>query len=128
MSAARQRTGRLAEEIVAARLDASGWTVLERNARVPEVRGELDLIALDAAELVFVEVKARREGTLAGPETPAMAVGGRKRVKLRALACAWVRDRGAGLPRHRGLRFDVIGVRLDARGRVVDYEHLRAAF
>ncbi len=77
---------------------------------------------------MFVEVKARRAGATLGPETPAMAVGARKRAKLRSLAIAWLRDRGYDVPRHRDLRFDVIGVRLDAAGRVTEYEHIRAAF
>jgi len=114
--------------MVAERLRAAGWVILARNARTSEVRGELDLIALHGRELVFVEVKARRVGSLAGPETPAMAVGPRKRAKLRSLAMAWLRDTGPEVPRHRGLRFDVVGLRLDARGRAVEYEHLRAAF
>ncbi|MGH2987019.1 MAG: YraN family protein, partial [Solirubrobacterales bacterium] len=77
---------------------------------------------------VFVEVKARRAGSIPGPETPAMAVGPRKRTKLRGLAAAWLRDRGYDVPRHRDLRFDVVGLRVDAAGRVVEYEHLRGAF
>jgi len=128
MSAARQRTGRLAESLVAEQLRDAGWEILARNARTSEVRGELDLIALDGPDLVFVEVKARRAGTSSGPETPAMAVGARKRAKLRSLATAWLRDAGSGVPRHRALRFDVVGIRLDARGRAREYEHLRAAF
>jgi putative endonuclease len=128
MSEARRRTGQLAEELVAGRLRDAGWVILTRNARTSEVRGELDLIALDGGELVFVEVKARRAQALAGPETPAMAVGARKRAKLRSLATAWLRDAGPAVPAHRGLRFDVVGLRLDGSGRVVDYEHLRAAF
>ena len=99
-----------------------------RNVRVGDVRGEIDLIALDGVALVFVEVKARRVGAGAGPETPAMAVGRRKRAKLRGLAAAWLRERGYDVPRHRDLRFDVIGLRVDASGRVTEYEHLRAAF
>ena len=43
-----------------------------------------------------------------------MAVGPRKRAKLRSLAAAWLRDRGYDVPRHRELRFDVVGLRLDA--------------
>ena len=77
---------------------------------------------------MFVEVKARRVGAAGGPETPAMAVGPRKRAKLRGLAAAWLRERGYDVPRHRDLRFDVIGLRVDASGRVTEYEHLRAAF
>ena len=57
-----------------------------------------------------------------------MAVGPRKRAKLRALAAAWLRDRGYDVPRHRDLRFDVVGLRLDGAGRVTEYEHLRGAF
>lgn len=128
MTAARQRTGRHGEELVAARLERAGWLVLERNARTREVRGEIDLIALDADALVFVEVKARRAGSPGGPETPAMAVGPRKRAKLRSLAAAWLRDRGYEVPRHRQLRFDVVGLRLDGAERVTEYEHLRGAF
>ena len=127
MTAARQSTGRQGEQIVARRLAAAGWRIVERNSRVPGIRGELDLIGVDGPDLVFVEVKARAESTL-GPETPAMAVGPRKRAKLRALAAAWLRERGYAVPRHRDLRFDVVGLRLDATDRVVEYEHLRAAF
>ncbi len=128
MTAARQRTGRDAEAVVAARLERAGWRTVDRNARTSEVRGEIDLIALDGDALVFVEVKARRAGSVGGPETPAMAVGPRKRAKLRSLAAAWLRDRGYDVPRHRELRFDVVGLRLDASGRVTEYEHLRGAF
>jgi putative endonuclease len=128
VTAARQQLGRIAEDLVAQRLQRAGWTIVARNARTADVRGELDLIALDGAALVFVEIKARRAGTLAGPETPALAVGPRKRAKIRGLAAAWLRDRGYDVPRHRELRFDVVGVRLDSAGRVVEHEHLRAAF
>ena len=127
MSDARQRLGRAAEALVAARLRAAGWTLLARNVRVSELRGELDLIALDGHALVFVEVKARRAGTAAGPETPALAVGPRKRAKIRALAAAWLREHRGELPRHRDLRFDVVGVRVDGAA-LVGYEHIRAAF
>jgi putative endonuclease len=128
MTAARQTLGRSAEALVASRLAREGWQIVARNVRVGDVRGEIDLIALDGVALVFVEVKARRVGAAAGPETPAMAVGPRKRAKLRGLAAAWLRERGYDVPPHRDLRFDVIGLRVDASGRVTEYEHLRAAF
>jgi putative endonuclease len=128
MTQARLRTGRVAEQLVAERLEGAGWQIVARNARTAEVRGELDMIALDGAALVFVEVKARTVGSVTGPETPAMAVGPRKQAKLRGLAAAWLRDRGYEVPRHRDLRFDVVGVRIDAAGRAVEYEHLRGAF
>lgn len=128
MTVARQTLGRDAERLVAERLIRTGWRIVARNVRVAELRGEIDLIAVDGPALVFVEVKARRAGSALGPETPAMAVGPRKRAKLRSLAAAWLRERGYDVPRHRDLRFDVVGLRLDSAGRVTEYEHIRAAF
>ena len=107
MTAARQRLGRSAEDLVAARLERAGWRIVARNARTAAVRGEIDLIALDGPALVFVEVKARRAGLDAGPETPAMAVGaaqaGEAPQPRRGLAARPRHD----VPRHRELRFDV---------------------
>jgi putative endonuclease len=128
MTIARQSLGRQGEDLVAQRLRRDGWSIVGRNVRTSDVRGELDLIGVDGDALVFVEVKARRDGSARGPETPALAVGARKQMKLRALASAWLRDRGYDVPRHRTLRFDVVGLRLDAAGRVTEYSHLRAAF
>jgi putative endonuclease len=102
--------------------------IVDRNVRTPQVRGEIDLVALDGAALVFVEVKTLSDRTRAGPERPVLAVGPRKRRKLRSLALAWLRDRDGAVPRHSRLRFDVVGVRLDSRGRAVEWEHLRGAF
>ena len=124
MTKARRRLGRVAEDLVARRLESQGWMIVERNARTRT--GELDLIALDGGTLVFVEVKAGRAGSRAGPERPALAVDRRKQLRLRRLAGAWLASAGA-LPRFAALRFDVVGVRLDG-ARVVAYEHLRGAF
>jgi putative endonuclease len=128
MSDARQRLGRTAEALVADSLQHRGMRIVARNARTSSVRGELDLIALDGPALVFVEVKALRASSVAGPERPAMAVGQRKRHKLRSLALAWLRDHDGSVPPHDTLRFDVVGVRVDGRGAVAEWEHVRAAF
>jgi len=85
----------------------------------PQALEEGEVEQAQVARLVIVEL---------GPERPAMAVGPRKRAKIRALAAAWLRERGYDVPRHRDLRFDVVGLRLDGRGKVTEYEHLRAAF
>jgi putative endonuclease len=124
----RHRLGRAAEALVAGRLERMGWRIVARNARTSTVRGELDLVAIDGGTLVFVEVKALSAASAAGPERPAMAVGHRKRHKLRTLALAWLRDHDGSVPPHRTLRFDVVGVRVDSEGRVVEREHLRGAF
>jgi putative endonuclease len=125
MTLTRQRTGRAAEDLAAERLAALGWRILERNARTR--LGEIDLVALDGAVLVFVEVKAGRRGSRYGPERPVLAVGPRKQLRLRRLAAAWMAlNRGA--VRYREIRFDVVGVSFGGDGEAPELEHLRAAF
>ena len=125
MTERRQRLGRWAEDLVAARLTAAGWRVLERNARTRY--GELDIVALDGPALVFVEVKAGRKGSAYGPERPVLAVDFRKQRRVRSLATAWMTER-RGTPRYAEIRFDAVGVTFDPAGRVTDYEHIEGAF
>jgi len=125
VTAIRQRLGRAAEDLVAERLAAAAWELLERNARTRH--GEIDLVALDDRTLVFVEVKAGRAGSIYGPERPVLAVGPQKQRRIRRLATAWMSER-RGLPRYTQIRFDAIGVTYDRAGFVADYEHIRNAF
>jgi putative endonuclease len=124
MTFARQRLGRAAEDLVAARLERAGWGIVARNVRLPS--GELDIVALDGSTLVFVEVKAGRAGAARGPERPAHAVGNRKQLKLRRLAREWIAER-RGPSGVAGYRFDVVGVSFGQDG-FADVDHLRAAF
>ena len=125
MTVARQRTGRRAEDLVAHRLAAAGWEIVERNARTRY--GELDIVALDGRTLVFVEVKAGRTGASFGPERPILAVDTRKQGRVRKLATAWMAERRQA-PRYEEIRFDAVGVTFDRAGRAVDVEHIPAAF
>jgi putative endonuclease len=125
MTGARQQLGQAAEDLVAARLAAAGWRILERNAR--SRHGELDLVALDGADLVFVEVKAGRAGSRHGPERPVLSVDFRKQRRIRRLATAWICER-RDPPRYDEIRFDAIGVTFDHAGDAVDVEHLTGAF
>lgn len=128
MTAERQARGGAAEQFVARRLIAAGLEILERNARPPGCRGELDIVARDGRAIVFVEVKARAVGAVAGPTSPALAVGHRKQAQLRRLAAAWLRARPSGLGGFAELRFDVAGVWMGAGDVVVGCQYLRAAF
>lgn len=127
MTMGRQRLGRQGERIVARELTRRGWRVVARNARPAELRGELDIVALDGRELVIVEVKAGRLGARSGPVTPLEMVGPRKQARLRSLASAWAAEHRAELPRLSGLRIDVVALRVDAAGRVAEWRHVRAA-
>jgi putative endonuclease len=125
MTVARRRTGQIAEDLVAERLTAAGWEIIERNARTRH--GELDIVARDSRTLVFIEVKAAREGVHHGPERPILSVDFRKQRRVRRLATAWMSQR-RGLPPYEEIRFDAVGVTLDRADRPVDVEHIRAAF
>lgn len=125
MTAQRRQLGRRAEDLVAARLEADGWQIVERNARTRY--GELDLVALDGDALVFVEVKAGRAGAAFGPERPVLSVDLRKQRRIRSLATAWLNEH-RGLPRYSDIRFDAVGVTYDRAGRAADLEHIEGAF
>jgi putative endonuclease len=125
MTRTRQRLGQAAEDLVAERLAAATWELVERNARTRH--GELDIVALDDRTLVFVEVKAGRADSDFGPERPIEAIGPRKQRRIRRLATAWMGERRE-LPRYDEIRFDAIGVTYDRAGRVTDYEHISGAF
>lgn len=93
--------GREGEDRAAEFLRARGYRVLARNVRFP--RGELDLVCLDGATLVFVEVKARSAkayGSALG------AVDARKRRTLRRLAGEYAQ---IVAPNAR-YRFDVVAI------------------
>lgn len=119
----RQRTGAAGEELAVAHLRRQGYTILARNWRVAagELRGELDIVALDRGVAVFVEVKARCDDRFGGP---LVAVTARKQRQVRALAAEFLRS--ARL-RARAVRFDVVGVWLPP-GEEPQIEHVRGAF
>ena len=126
MTRTRLRLGRAAEDLVAARLAAARWEIVERNARTRF--GELDVVALDGGTLVFLEVKAGRDGSDFGPERPILAIGPRKQRQVRRLATAWMAERRGAGNRYDEIRFDAVGVTFDHADRVSDYEHIEGAF
>jgi putative endonuclease len=125
MTAQRQHLGRTAEDLVAARLIAAHWEILERNARTRY--GELDIVALDGRTLVFVEVKAGRSDSAYGPERPVHAVDRRKQQRVRRLATAWLGER-RDLPYYAEIRFDAVGVSFNRAGRAIEVDHIEGAF
>jgi len=76
--------GAVAERLVGERLQADGWSVLERNWRGSG--GEIDLIVSRAGAVRFVEVKARDPRDPTGLD----AVSEHKRRKLVRAAEEWL--------------------------------------
>jgi putative endonuclease len=106
------------ERVTANYLASRGYHILERNFRCPG--GEVDLIALDGATLVFVEVKLRRS---LARGTPIEAVTTVKQGRVRQAAQVYLSYSGRVFQR---IRFDVVCVMKGSKN--TDITHLKAAF
>ena len=114
--------GALGEQLAEEHLVRRGFQIVERNYRTRW--GELDIIAFDGRTLAFCEVKTRRA---APGRSPLESVHGLKRSRVRKMAGRWLIER-TDRPRADTLRFDAIGVTVDAAGRLLRLEHLEGAF
>ena len=124
---ARRTLGDLGEEEAVRHLERLGHEILDRNFRTRY--GELDVVSSNGTCLVFTEVKTRTAGGRSGPVTALEAVGPAKRRRLRLMAREWFRLRGGGHERlPGGVRFDAVGVVLNARRQLVALDHVEDAF
>lgn len=112
------KTGRLGEEIALRLLEEKGYIIHERNW----VYGnkELDLIAQEGQDMVFVEVKTRR-GNAYG--TALQAVDEAKRRNMIAAANHYIQMRSLRL----NTRFDIIAIEVAPDGSYT-VEHIPNAF
>lgn len=94
--------GRAAEEVAVRYLKGRGWEILDRNVRFPG--GELDIVARQGRDIVFVEVRSSRR---ASPFPPEASLGPRKKRNLIRAAAAWLGREGLG---EALCRFDLIAV------------------
>jgi len=120
VTSSRVALGDAGERLAERRLTALGWKIVERKWRVRG--GEIDLIAMDGDELVFVEVKTRRGSPLGTAEE---AVDARKAARLIALGEQYIGTH----PEHeeRFWRIDVVAITIDRRGSIERFSHLRNA-
>ncbi len=107
------------ERLAARYLKKQGFRIIAWNYK--NQFGEIDLIAVDGDQVVFVEVKTRKSNYFG---EPVEAVGYAKQKKLTKLALAY-------LKRHklldRSARFDIIGI-IWPEGGEPDIRHYRNAF
>lgn len=112
----RQRLGEFGERIAAHRLEANGLAIVARNVRTRG--GEIDIVAHDGNDVVFVEVRTRR----AMPGLAAETLGD---TKLRRMwQCAMDYCEAAGIDPERA-RIDVVSVDLGPGGQAAHVEHFR---
>lgn len=114
---ARRELGDFGERLAAHRLEAEGLRILGRNVRVPG--GEIDILAEEGEDLVFVEVRTRRGADGAAAES--LSAGKLRRMWRAAMAYCDANEVEPGRA-----RMDVVSVDLDARGRVLEVYHYRA--
>ena len=113
----RKALGDFGERVAAHRLDSQGMHILARNVRTRG--GEIDVIAEDGADTVFVEVRTRQsvQGVAAESLTPA---------KLRRMwQCAMDYCESNGIPPECA-RIDLISIDLGPNGEAAHVEHFRA--
>ena len=117
--AAKDTLGRRGEQLAADYLVGTGMVLVERNWRC--ALGEIDLVASDGGETVFVEVKTRAG---LGYGHPLEAITAAKLARLRRLAGAWCEAHPGEAA---SIRIDAVAV-VAPRGGGVTVEHLRRVF
>ncbi|MBI3667305.1 MAG: YraN family protein [Acidobacteria bacterium] len=100
----RQRLGRLGEDAAYRHLRKLGYTMVARNYRARDGRGEVDLIGWDGQKLAFIEVKTRITGDFGAPEE---AIDSQKRLNILGAAAVYLRRAGLGWS---CARFDTVSV------------------
>ncbi|MCL2754508.1 MAG: YraN family protein [Oscillospiraceae bacterium] len=119
----RQVRGDFGEDAVCDYLTAQGCQIIERN--FCKRSGEIDIIATDGRELVFVEVKTRKFGSLTDGQD---AVNRTKRKKLVETARAFLRE--TQFTHQMNARFDVasVVVSTDESPQLLELEYFENAF
>jgi putative endonuclease len=113
--ARKDELGKAGEALAARYLERAGLVIVDRNWRC--AAGEIDLVALDGAELAFVEVKTRSSLAFGHPFE---AITAEKYARMRRLALAWCEAH----PGPHAIRIDAVAV-IGPFGVAPSIEHLR---
>ena len=108
------------EDLATRTLRRAGMRILQRNYRCPI--GEIDIIALDGEELVFVEVKTLHTDDIGDPEEHIQEP---KQRKIQRLARHYLQQHKV---EDRPCRVDVVAVVLGPQGAEPMIRHHRDAF
>ena len=117
MPSTRRDLGNFGESAARSHLVRAGYTILVSNWRCRI--GEIDLVAHQGDQIVFVEVRTRRAG---GPVPPEESLSPAKLRRLRDLADAYMVE--AKLHAHTPCRIDLIAIDIDRAGRIARLEHI----
>jgi len=117
----RKELGQKGEETAALYLRRKGYKIIEQNYRYSRL-GEIDLIAQEGKDLVFVEVKTRSSLSFAEPEE---AVNYQKQKRIIKLAQGYLLNQKLDQV---SCRFDVVSIIIDQGGKIKSIKLIRDAF
>ena len=115
----RRSLGQRGEALAADYLRRIGYQVLGANFRCQW--GEVDIVAMDGATLVFVEVRTRRGASFG---TPQESLTRRKQLRLIATAETYLQEH-SDAPKE--WRIDLVSILAGPHGSAPAIEHLRSA-
>jgi putative endonuclease len=111
----RRALGVWGESLAILHLEAHGYQILDRNWRCR--LGEIDIIARQNEELVFVEVKTRRGTKMGSPEEGLTKVKSKRLVKLSQL---YLVEADLDVD----WRLDLVAIQVDEKMSLLRLEHL----
>ena len=117
MRTEKQETGHAGEDLARSYLIEQGYTILDSNWQWGHL--EVDVIALDGQQLVFVEVKTRASAAFGNPES---AVTKQKQRNIIRAANGYMTKFGYTYE----VRFDIISIVQNGQGTQI--EHLKDAY
>ena len=112
--------GALGESWARTYLERKGYRILEAGFRC--TLGEVDLVAEERGELVFIEVKTRRDASFGYPEEQ---LPFSKKRRLGRLAQWYLKHRER---KERPARFDVVSILMTKEGKVIGADLIQNAF
>ena len=114
----RSKFGALAEKYAAEFLESRGYTVLAGNYRKPW--GEIDIVAQQDKELIFVEVKTQKEELEWRPEEN---ITRHKKHQLSRIISTYLKEHK--IPETRDWRIDVLAIKLDFKTKNAQVEYIQ---
>ena len=123
MSGSNRRLGEWGERQARLHLEAKGYSLLADNFRCRA--GEIDIVACQGHQVVFVEVKARRGHTHGRAEE---SISPARSERLAEVAEEFLRTRLTGeFNSETDWRIDLLCLNLDGQGRLLSVNHIENA-
>jgi len=118
MTTEKQNIGKLGEDIAVKYLEKHGYKILGRNYHKPW--GEIDIVAQQGDELVFVEVKAQNQEFEWRPEEN---ITFHKKHQLSRIVTTYLKANK--IPEDQVWRIDVLAITLDFKTKNASVEHIQ---